>query len=236
MFERNLVIGINLECLNNWVVDAWAKFRRVRFDQKYVSSFFTVEKNSPKCTIIWVNCLKVSYQLHSVSFYSMFTTDIINCKRAVTEDKTPCKINEISFSDQQLHLKRSIGLHLKRSIGQVNIIVLLKPAPENLLMNKIQNLYSGAVALEQVYKLKRSIGQLGISLFKLPFSDLKTVTKNQMYSVDKLPSTTSTVHQLTILILTSHQTNTIKCTTKLITMYNLFSSRKKLYPNLKTDL
>ena len=47
-----------------------------------------------------------------------------------------------------------------------------------------------------------------------------------MYSVDKLPSNTSTVHQLPFFNTDkslSHLTNT-KFTTKLTTMYNLFSS------------
>ena len=48
-----------------------------------------------------------------------------------------------------------------------------------------------------------------------------------MYSVDKLPSNTSTVHQLPFFNTDkslSHLTNTTKFTTKLTTMYNLFSS------------
>ena len=57
------------------------------------------------------------------------------------------KLNEILFSDQQLQLKRSIC--------QGNIIVLLKPAAENPLVNKIENLYCVVVAQVRHFSFKR---------------------------------------------------------------------------------
>ena len=104
-------------------------------------------RKSPKCTINWVNYLKesyipVAYCLHFNMLHNWHIAWDLD-----TEDKTPCKINEILFSNQQLHLKRSIC--------QGNRIVLLKPAAENPLVNKIENLYCGVVAQVQLFSFKR---------------------------------------------------------------------------------